>query len=275
MLTHLLRNSFGKPANLVLLFLAAAFLSGCLPFLRAAKEPLPVDVLADPDDASCTVLLLPGFWDRPDDFVRQGFARELASRDLDVRLLAADAHVGYYRKRSILPEVRGIVQAERDAGRTVWLAGNSLGGVGSLILARHASRNVEGVLLMAPYLGEPETIAEIRAAGGALEWAPPGTEPSDAEPEERDGGKLDRNEYARETWQWFAAWHRGGQGQGEGSPQIYLAWGVDDDFADPAELAAELLPEGHAMPAPGGHDWTAWTQNWREFLDSGALDACR
>lgn len=274
MLTHLLRKSCGKPATLLLLSLAAAGLTGCLPFLRATKEPLPVEVLADPADARCTVLLLPGFWDRPDDFVRQGFAREMASRDLSVRLLSADAHVGYYRKRSILPEVRSIVGVERDAGRTVWLAGNSLGGVGSLILARHASRDVEGVLLMAPYLGEPETIAEIREAGGALAWAPPGTEPPDEALEVRDGGELDRNEYARETWQWLAAWHRAGQGRDEGSPQIYLGWGVDDEFADPAELAAELLPEGHAMPAPGGHDWTAWTQNWREFLDSGALDDC-
>lgn len=274
MLTHLLRKPPGNPATLLPLLFAAALLTGCLPFLRAAKQPLPVEVLADPPDAQCTVLLLPGFWDRPEDFERHGFDRELANRDLDVRLLAADAHVGYYRKRSILPEVRRIVRGEREAGRTVWLAGNSLGGVGSLILARHSSRDVEGVLLMAPYLGEPETIAEIRAAGGALAWAPPGTEPPDEALEVRDGGELDRNEYARETWKWLAAWHRAGQGRDDGSPQIYLAWGTDDDFAVPAEMAAELLPEGNAMPAPGGHDWTAWTQNWREFLESGALDDC-
>lgn len=270
-----LRNPTARPATPFYFFLPVALLvTGCLPFVRAPRSPLPVEILADPADAACTVLLLPGFWDRPGDFVKHGFAEELASRDLSVRLLAADAHVGYYRKRTILDEVRPIVRRESAAGRTVWLAGNSLGGVGSLLLARHGGGDVEGILLMAPYLGEPETIAEIRAAGGALKWAPPGSEPNEALPP-RDGGSLDRAEFARETWRWLAGWYRAGQGGAAGSPQIYLAWGTDDDFADPAELAAELLPEGHAMPAPGGHDWKAWTQNWRDFLGSGALGECR
>lgn len=255
--------------------LLAVSIGGCLPFLRGAREPLPAEVLADPAGATCTVLLLPGFWDSPADFERHGFDDELAARDLDVRLLAADAHVGYYRKRSILEQLRQIVRAERRDGRTVWLAGNSLGGVGSLIYARHESGDVEGVLLMAPYLGEPETIQEIRDAGGPLEWAPPGTEPSDDEPDIVGGETLDRDEYARETWRWLAAWHRQGGGDGGSAPQIWLAWGEDDDFAGPAELAARLLPEGQARSAPGGHDWKAWTQNWRDFLDAGALDGCR
>lgn len=255
---------------------AVGLLSGCLPFLRATKDPLPVEVLASPVDARCSVVLLPGVWDRPNDFRRQGFAEELTSRDLNVRLVAADAHVGYYKKRSILKELRHLVAAERQAGRKVWIAGNSLGGVGGLIYARHSGGDIEGVLLMAPYLGEPETIDEIRAAGGVLAWAPPGTEPLEGDPEEAADGKLDRSEYARETWRWLAGWHRDMERrEGVGRPPIWLGWGVDDDFSVPAGLAAELLPDGHAMPAPGGHDWNAWKQNWRDFLDTGALDGCR
>ncbi|MDA8018652.1 MAG: alpha/beta hydrolase-fold protein [Thermoanaerobaculia bacterium] len=252
----------------------AIFATGCLPFLRSTRTPMTVEVLAGSGTAPCTVLLLPGFWDRPSDFVRHGFAEEVATRNLDIRLLAADAHVGYYRKRTVLDEVRSIVKAERRAGRDVWLAGNSLGGVGALIYARHGGEDIEGALLMAPYLGEPETIAEIRAAGGVLAWAPPGSEPLDEEPEPQEDNALDRDEYARETWQWLAGWHRDGQGQVEGSPRLWMGWGVDDDFAGPAEMAAALLPEGHARPAPGGHDWTAWTKNWRDFLDGGALRRC-
>ena len=245
-------------------------LTGCLPFLRSVKEPLPIELLANPTDAHCTVFLLPGFWDRPKDFARQGFERELLERDLNVRLMAADAHVGYYRKRTILNEMRSAITKERTAGREVWLAGNSLGGVGSLILARHGG-DVEGVLLMAPYLGESETLAEIRTAGGALAWAPTGT-PMPGQTLEP--GDLDREEYARSTWIWLADWYRSGQGSDEDSPKIWLGWGEDDDFAVAAEMAAALLPDGHALPAPGGHDWRAWTKNWRDFLDSGALDGC-
>lgn len=272
--------SLEKLPSVLIVCLLSVCVGGCLPFLRSAKEPLPAKVLADPLGAACTVLLLPGFWDRPKDFDRHGFDDELVARDLSVRLLTADAHVGYYRKRSILEQLRRIVRSERAEGRVVWLAGNSLGGVGALLYARHQSGghqsdDVAGVLLMAPYLGEPETIEEIRAAGGPLAWAPPETEPSSEEPEIVEAETLDRDEYARETWRWLAAWHRQGGSDGVSAPQIWLAWGEDDDFAGPAELAAQLLPDGQARSAPGGHDWTAWSQNWRNFLDAGALDGCR
>lgn len=251
--------------RLPLLFLCL-LLTSCLPFMRQTRQPIPTQTLAASDDAECSLILLPGFWDRPADFERHEFAAPLD--DLSIRVIAVDAHVGYYRERSILQRLQEVVEPEAEAGRRIFLAGNSLGGVGGLIYARHRAGPLHGLVLLAPYLGEDELIREIEAAGGPLQWAPAGTEPSAEEPE---GRGLDREEFPTETWRWLADWHR----RGADDPPIWLGWGVDDDFAYPAGVAASLLPEGHALAVPGGHDWKAWTRAWREIVEAGAFDSCR
>lgn len=248
------------------LFIVCLLLTGCLPFLRQTGDPIPTRTLAATDDAECAVILLPGFWDGPRDFAKHEFAARLD--DLSVKVIAVDAHVGYYRERTILQRLQAVVEPEAAAGRRIFLVGNSLGGVGGLIYARHDAGPLHGLVLLAPYLGEDELIREIEAAGGPLQWAPAGTEPSTEEPE---GRNLDREEFPTETWRWLARWHR----RGAGDPEIWLGWGADDDFAYSAGVAASLLPEGHAREVPGGHDWKAWTRAWGEIVAAGAFDSCR
>ncbi|MEM9556618.1 MAG: alpha/beta hydrolase-fold protein [Acidobacteriota bacterium] len=228
--------------------------------MRPTPTPIPqsrLDAASAP--SSCAVVLLPGVFDRPGDFVRRGFIDAATARVPEVALVAPDAHLGYYRKRSILVRLRAdVVTPLRAAHEQVWLTGISLGGVGSLLYAREHGDDIAGIFLLAPFLGEDDLIEEIRAAGGVLAWSPKGP-PGD-------------DDFAIENWLWLQRWH-GSPVQDR--PQIWLGYGAADDFAPAAELLAELLAPERILIHPGGHDWDAWTPLWRDFLAAGALDACR
>lgn len=89
------------------------------------------------------------------DLVDQGFVvaiRELAL-PLDVALVDADAD--YYLEGNIgerlAADVLGPMRA--DGYARIWLMGISLGGYGCIALARRHAAELEGVILLAPFLG--------------------------------------------------------------------------------------------------------------------------
>ncbi len=89
------------------------------------------------------------------DLVDQGFVlaiRELALA-LDVALVDADAD--YYLEGNIGERLAADVLApmRADGYARIWLMGISLGGYGCIALARRHAAELEGVILLAPFLG--------------------------------------------------------------------------------------------------------------------------
>lgn len=197
------------------------------------------------------VVFLPGRGDRPEDFERRGFlaAARLAGMRADV--LAVDAHLAYYRDRVITERLwSDVVRPARARGyRRLWFVGISLGGLGSLALAQHHPDAPAGILAIAPYLGEPDLIREIEAAGGLGRWSGRSTEAD-----------------FRGLWGWLR-----GDATGEERSPVWLAYGEADRYAYGHRLLASALPKGQVLAGPGGHDWTAWNPLWAEFLARGAF----
>jgi len=228
----------------------ALALAGCLPFLKPARVPMRTLELAR-GDGECLVVLLPGRFGGPRDFVRAGFAERMRERGLGFDLLAVDAHLGYYRHRSVVDRLRADVIAPASAAgyREIWLAGVSLGGLGSLLYARNHAEDLAGVLALAPFLGDRDLVAEIRGQGGLRAW------------------HASEDDDFRKLWSWLQSYL--------GTPSqvpIHLGYGTDDDLAPAAELLAAALPEERVYTRPGGHDWKAWGKLWEDFLDRG--DVC-
>lgn len=231
------------------LVLLPLLLCSCGPF-RAQVVPIPTITLTPEGAGRCLVVLLPGRFANPEEFRRAGFAEAARARGLRLDLVAVDAHLGYYRGRSIVERLRNdIILPARAAGyEQVWIAGTSLGGLGGLIYLKEHPNDLSGVLAIAPFLGDDKLIHEIEQSGGAAEWSAPA--PSDGE------------EVGLTLWRWLAAGRPGSQ-----SVPLYLGWGNLDDFDRSNRLLSNMLPPERTYTVDGGHDFKAWNQVWAAFLD--------
>ncbi|MES1241866.1 MAG: alpha/beta hydrolase [Acidobacteriota bacterium] len=231
----------------VLLFLAA----GCFRPRPATVPMRTVEVKPGAPGSRSLVVLLPGRFDTPEDFVRSGFG-ELAERyGVGARIVSADAHLGYYLERTMVDRLRQdvIAPAKAQGVEKVWLAGVSLGGSGSILYSIEHPDDVSGITLIAPYLGEDDVRREIESAGGLRGWTPPQT--------------LAPTDFQRRTWAWLR--------NPDGRIPIYLGWGTRDRFAKIDGLLGAVLPPERVFTVPGGHAWKPWRALWEKFLATGAL----
>jgi len=222
--------------------------SGCAWLPRAAAVPMPVIHLpANPQRrADVLVVMLPGAYSWPREFIDQGFVARLQQRyAADVAI--ADAHLGYAENGTLLERVRDdvLLPARRDGYRRIWLVGISLGGFASLGLLMRQPEAIEGVLTIAPYVGPPALLQQVSAAGGAAAYA--------AAP--HDDGDLQA-----ELWVWL------GRSSAALRDKIHLYTGSDDRLIAGQRLLETLLAADHVLEVPGDHDWPAWNALWSRWL---------
>jgi pimeloyl-ACP methyl ester carboxylesterase len=234
--------------------------TGCAA-LRPTTVPMRTVELARGDGGRpgrCLAVLLPGRFDRPEQFREAGFARAVEARGLALDLVAVDSHLGYFRARTIVDRLQAdVIAPARAAGYdTIWIVGTSLGGLGGLLYLRDHPEDLAGVLALAPYLGETAVIEEIERAGGPTRWRPPAT--------------LADGDLGRELWGWLGPWAAGAP-----AVPLHLGWGTADAFDRSNRLLAGLLPPERVYTDPGGHDWPVWERLWEAFLDRNPLCAAR
>jgi pimeloyl-ACP methyl ester carboxylesterase len=208
------------------------------------------DLAPQPGTNRIMLVMLPSAKARPQDLLQWGFVRALRERSLPIDVVAVEAHLGYYLERSISKHLTHDIIAPARARnyRRIWLMGISLGGMGSLIYTREHPADIEGVILLAPFLGARGTIAEVVRAGGLARWQPGAIKPDDDE---------------RRLLAWIKAY----QPAASELPKIYLGYGADDRFAAAGKMLAERLPAAQVVTIPGGHDWATWIHLWQHLLD--------
>ena len=228
-----------------------AIYTGCASWLPA---PTPMRTLSDRVDpakpARCLLILLPGRGDSDSDFARHGFIEEIRRRKLSVDTVSANATIGYYAQRTVLPRLETDVLAPaRAAGyQKIWVAGISMGGMGALQLARHHASELAGVVLIAPWLGDPTVLDEIDYTGGLGKWQP---------------GELADDDYSRRTW----AWLKQATENPASSPALYLLSGDRDRLRHSHQVLEAALPRERVFHVDGKHDWGPWGELWKNFLD--------
>ncbi|MGQ0751735.1 MAG: alpha/beta fold hydrolase [Betaproteobacteria bacterium] len=197
------------------------------------------------------VAFLPGIEDVAEDFQIHGFIDTLGEHDVAADAMALDAHYGYYANRTIHDRLTTevIVPAQAAGYEKIWLVGISLGGFGALSYAARHPKNVAGLVLLAPYLGDSPLISEIKAAGGLNEWSSAGIEDAD---------------YQRALWGWI----KHDESIRLSKLPVYLGFGERDAFATANRLLAELLPREHVITVRGGHDWATWKTLWKNLLSA-------
>jgi pimeloyl-ACP methyl ester carboxylesterase len=199
-----------------------------------------------------SILLLPGAHQQPGDFVRSGFDAAMHERRLAFDLILAAPQLAHLTDRDWLPQLhQQVVQPARAAGHFLWLGGISLGAFMALRFAAQYPGCIDGLCLIAPYLGSRIVAAEIARCQTLQAWQP-------QVPDEQDD--------ERHIWRYVRdlgiANDQGGTG-----PRIFLGFGEADRFADTQRLLARALPAASTSRVDGGHEWPVWQRLWGIFLD--------
>lgn len=248
---------WGATSALVLL------LAGCGLFWPAPDAPMKtvLEKSSCTPDARTLLVMLPGAFSNPDEFVREGFVAAVQERQLAVDILRVDAQVGYYYDMNILDHLRDdvISPAHKHGYTSIWILGISVGGYGGLAYAAAHPGDITGIVALAPYLGERTISIDIANAGGLSRWQAP-TE------------MLPGDKGEQRLWRWL---QRYGTATGPTDlPKLYLGFGIDDRFAFSDRLLAAMLPDDHVFLTPGGHNWPEWRQLWQDILPILPLPAC-
>lgn len=233
---------------------ALALLAGCGFLPRPSTVPLRVlsDNTLCASRPDTLLVMLPGASSLPEEFQREGFVHALRERRLAVDVVLVDAHPGYYKDRTILDRLQAdvIVPARAKGYRKIWLVGVSLGGLGALIQARAQPADADGLMLLAPYLGEPRVTDAVRADGGLKAWR--GAVP-DPVPDDLD----------LRLWQWLQAYAT----EPAQRPPLVLGYAIGDRLAPANQLLAASLPADRVFTTAGGHDWPEWRRLWKQMLE--------
>ena len=204
------------------------------------------------------MVMLPGAGFAPGDFAERGFVRAAQKCGAAVDVAVASPDFDHYLDQTLVADLRRELEAcgwARTSPR-LWLLGISLGGMGALLYAQAYAAEIEGVVLLAPYLGTTGTVAEVARAGGFGSWQP---------------GEIAAADGERRLLGWLQA-HTAAEAV---RPMLYLGYGRGDRFVQGQALLAERLPPDRVMVAEGGHDWDVWARLWREFLARAPFTAGR
>lgn len=195
------------------------------------------------------LIFLPGIDDVAEDFARRGFVAAVHRRCPGMDMIAADARFTYYARRNLVRRLHEDIVAPAlvEGYRELWLAGISMGALGSFLYTNQYPKQVAGLLWVAPYLGGHGVADEVAEAGGLAEWRPG---------ESRVAG------YQHEYWSWLKGYARAEVKR----PPLYLAYGEEDRYARADRLLADVLPENRVFTVPGGHQWETWQRLWTKVL---------
>lgn len=210
--------------------------------------------LAQPGQhADTLVILLPGAYHQPEDFIKEGFVQAVRQRQLAIDLIMAELSFSHIADQRALPEIHNsLIQPALTAGyQNIWLAGISIGAYVAMSYAGRYPGQLTGLLLLAPYPGNRMTTGEIAYAGGIQAWAPDAIHDEDTE---------------RHNWHWLKT--HANATEIETCPiEVHLGYGEDDRFAESHLMMAQALPVARVNKVPGGHVWPVWQQLWHNFLD--------
>jgi pimeloyl-ACP methyl ester carboxylesterase len=208
------------------------------------------DIAPSAGDERILLLMLPGAKNTPQQLVEFGFIRALRDRSLPVDVLALDAHVDLYLERADIERVlrHTLDEALLHGYRRIWLLGISLGGSGAMICATQHCAQIEGIFLLAPFLGTRGLIAEVEAAGGLHCW---------------QAGEIVSRDHERKLLQRICRITQ----EGSQFPPIYLGYGSEDRYRGASIMLSRSLEPHRVTVIPGGHDWETWISLWNRLLD--------
>lgn len=188
-------------------------------------------------------------------FQKEGFVDAVQSRNLPYDMLAPNTHMGYYQERSLIERLRAdVIQPARAGGYDkVWIVGVSMGGLGALLYLKAHPEDIDGVVVLGPYLGDSEILDEIAAAGGVQRWKPGVYDPVD--------------QWQRMLWDWLKRYPN----LDPDSTPIIMGMATDDLYCKGHKLLAATLPPDRVIETGGKHRFKTFKGIWDKVLERGFI----
>jgi pimeloyl-ACP methyl ester carboxylesterase len=215
-------------------------------------QPIPTAFIAAPQPATRLFVVLPG---RADDLAGlrdSGIAQAVQSQWPDTDVVLAEVTLDYYNDGHAPERLRReVIAPARERGYSeIWLGGASLGGTGTLLYDATYPGEVDGMVLLAPYVGERELLDEIVRAGGVAAWEPGPPQPITADT------------WQREVWRNIHDWTL----DRSRARRVWLAYGDADRLRKAMPILVSVLPAEQVFIRDGGHTWTVWTPAMQDIL---------
>lgn len=244
-----------RPIRLSFLLLSLGLLLGCFP-KGDPSQPIPTAFVPAPQSASTPtrlVVVLPGRGDDVEGLRKARIAEAIHTAWPDADVILTGLALSYYMsgsaERRLHDEV--IAPARARGYREVWLVGASMGGMGALMFDRTYPGAADGIVLLAPYLGDKALLKTIDAAGGVAAWNP-GDVPA----------VVDADNFQVELWRHLKTW----SADPSKARNVWLAYGDRDRLRDAMPLLTPLLRPQQVSVRDGGHAWTVWSPATRDAL---------
>jgi len=229
--------------------------SGCYLLDTRTQETMPTVTLAplQPSASSPLFIVLPGRGDNLEGLRRSGIGNAIQQAIPEAEVILAGATMAYYREGRLIARLHeGIIVPARARGRTeIWLVGISLGGMGAILYDREHPRDLQGLVLFSPYMGESDLVSSVAAAGGPHAWDP-GPVPQ----------AIDKQSTMRQAWLTVKRW----SDDATSARRVWLTCGQSDRLRKASALLAALLPQDQVFNPPGGHEWRVWLPASRQVF---------
>lgn len=236
----------------ITLIVCCVLVTGC-----AVNPKIPLDTLTYPAKATGRednlLILVRGLGGNNTVFEKEGIIDEIRLRRLPFDIVAPETNLAYYTNQTLGERLQTdiIAPARRKGYKHIWVAGFSWGGLGTLVYLHSHPRDIDGVLLISPYLGLNSMVQEVKDAGGIASWQKVTTETT-------------LSDWSRLVWSWIREYSETPQNY----PPIYLGYGSNDVVAnDGPALFATVLPEGRVFNVPGNHDISTFKVLFSRQLD--------
>lgn len=228
------------------------FLSACV-FFEKPQAIIPTQLIST-SPSQRLVIVLPGRGDKLAGLATSGIVDAIQRASPDTDVLLVEMTLAYYMEGHAVQRLHDeVLLPAGKKYREIYLAGASMGGMGAMMYQREHAGALSGLILMAPYTGDPSLMKEIKAAGGLKHWS------AGAVPE-----KLSPGNASREQWRVAQSWLN----NPEQAKRVWLICGDGDRFYPAAEMLAEAIPKANFIPIAGGHKWTVWSQGMEKAFAS-------
>ena len=196
------------------------------------------------------VVLLPPIGGKGSHYETQGFLDEVWERGFEASMEVVDVKPSLYLGSRIveLLKTEVIEPAKAEGYEKIYLVGISLGGHGALLYATKYPEDVDGIVILAPFIGGDIASEAIEEAGGLDTW--------------EDCPFLAWN-YACNLWKSLKVYVSDPRNQ----RKVVLGFGREDKFADQCRVLADALPPEQVFTVSGGHDWATWKKLWIKAAD--------
>jgi S-formylglutathione hydrolase FrmB len=214
------------------------------------------DEFNGPRRADGLLVLLPPAGATATDFQTHGFVSDVRRLGLPVDIVLVQPTYQQVMQQTLTAALHeNVVGPAKTKGYSrTWMVGISLGGFNALHYAVAHAASLAGVLLIAPYPGTGDVLAEMTDAGGPVRWS-------------QNAALLLEDE--RVWWKWLCEQSASGAWE----TKIFMSTGSNDRFSRGQRMLAPLLVPENVRFVPGEHDWPTWELLWRDWLMRGHLSS--